>query len=966
MEQEIPFKIFPLPRISSSHVSAVKPQAVVENTSCYQNLKSSRGSENKRYMSSNSDCISLKVLPIAVNEEENPESVNQLYSKLHREVEKIKKWKSNVEFEIQEREIKVQEKRNIIGAQKKIIKDLQIENGKLRLHLEDVIHENEDVIKQSNATRYLCNILKDTCEGAAEKANMYENEIDETRHFYSDLNNNIERMIMAFEELRMQAENSRQELYNQIKQDNEKRQDMQMEQTLELAKCKNQILELTKDRENSEDKISDLKFQLNESCNRIQELNEISDDCQTELMRHKQKVNEIVPQLEAANLDLQNSKNALKSSEDELQAAQTLLSEATKEKHLIVIELEDTTSRHVLQVSELQSKVESLKQNVFTEQRRLTEREDELVALKLEVTSKSSDFEELRKTNENHKKEIEKLKYELEEYTKVQKELEKVIVEEKSENTILKNKEQDLLISQINIQEQYHISAKQNADLKKSICVLEEVQFQLKEKLKRKEEEIETLNIKINQSSVDVDLYAKQIEMLKSEVSEKDKMYTNLKKANENIVTEKEEISRKTEEGITHIQKDLKASKQQRDQAMKKVENLEKTNDRLRKENDYLEEQLKAKEKECSTQHEDKKKHFENEFSKKEKQQKTLENKLNTLKRQVENKNKVIEDLQQENKSLKKKMKEGCKHCSVFEAEVKELHAQIEIATVQHQKIVSNKQLEITDAKTKEENLIQEVEKLKSSSEEAYRMQRENDIKCQHKIVEMMALMEKHKHQYDKLLEEKDAELGGLRAKEQDVAATRVLLEKMNLKSSVQHKEVQTVFMDTPKQASKIESKQNLSSFSIKTPVKERGRMSDNKDAFPWTTSKSSKSVIPKTFSVKTPPKYENIITHLQDSVKKKRKVALEFDFHSDSSDPTDILRISGNESILRSPYPLSHLTPDNYSTNSKKILTEAYLKSPGSVLKTSTIKRMREVGWTAISKADRRRKMKAAEKIFS
>ncbi|XP_069616192.1 synaptonemal complex protein 1-like isoform X2 [Ranitomeya imitator] len=106
-----------------------------------------------------------------------------------------------------------------------------------------------------------------------------------------------------------------------------------------------------------------------------------------------------------------------------------------------------------------------------------------------------------------------------------------------------------------------------------------------------------------------------------------------------------------------------------------------------RKENEFLNEQLKAKDKECSTQHEDKKKHFENEFSKKEKQQKTLENKLNTLKKQVENKNKIIEELQQE---------------------VKELHAQIEITTVQHQKIVSHVQSEVTDAKTKEENLHQE------------------------------------------------------------------------------------------------------------------------------------------------------------------------------------------------------------------------------------------------------------------
>ncbi|KAG8589603.1 hypothetical protein GDO81_006454 [Engystomops pustulosus] len=99
-------------------------------------------------MNSNSECISLKVSPMTVNEEENSESHNQLYCKLNREVEKIKKWKYNVEFEIKEKETKLQEKRNIIDAQKKIIQDLQFENEKLRLHLEDMIHEYEDLVKQ--------------------------------------------------------------------------------------------------------------------------------------------------------------------------------------------------------------------------------------------------------------------------------------------------------------------------------------------------------------------------------------------------------------------------------------------------------------------------------------------------------------------------------------------------------------------------------------------------------------------------------------------------------------------------------------------------------------------------------------------------------------------------------------------------------------------------------------------------
>ncbi|XP_077340584.1 synaptonemal complex protein 1 [Lithobates pipiens] len=116
---------------------------------------------------------------------------------------------------MKEKESKLQEKRKISDAQQKSIKELQIENEKLRLNLHDIINENEDLINQTNATRHVCNLLKDTCDRATEKANIYENQIDETRQMYDDLNNNIERMIIAFEELRTQAENSRHEIYSQ-------------------------------------------------------------------------------------------------------------------------------------------------------------------------------------------------------------------------------------------------------------------------------------------------------------------------------------------------------------------------------------------------------------------------------------------------------------------------------------------------------------------------------------------------------------------------------------------------------------------------------------------------------------------------------------------------------------------------------------------------------------------------------
>ncbi|XP_075053913.1 uncharacterized protein LOC142139945 [Mixophyes fleayi] len=776
---------------------------------------------------------------------------------------------------------------------------------------------------------------------------------------------------------------------------------------MEQAVSGDQILELTKDREDQASELLDLKFQLHESSSRVKELEEASKNYHLESNKNKQKTEEMIQQLEEVNLFLQNAKDALRSSETELQNARGFLIEAIKEKEIKMKEIEESKVLHVLQLSALQSEVDSLKETLISEQKILQESENKLKMANLQAQDNCFEHEEITKANKNQKKQIEQLKCDLDESIKVQKDLENQVTKEKSENQILLKKEQDLVVNQENLQEQFHNIVMENTDLKKLVGDLQDVQIQLQDTLKSKEEVIDDLKIKISCSSVDVDNLSEKIEDLKTEISQGKIKYAEQKMTYEKLFIEKEEMSRQIDlstKDLKNIQKDLKSSKQHSDQTMKTIEKLEQTNDQLRQANESLKEQLNEKDKECRNHHnEDKKRNTENEFSKKEKQQKALENKFGALKKQVENKNKTIEELHQKIKSLKKKMKGRCKQCSGLQAKVNGLHVQLEDARVQHEATVSSKQKEIADAKTKEEILLGEVEKCKLASDETIKLQRENDIRCQHKISEMVALMEKHKNQYDKIVEEKDAELDQLRAREQEIYSTRTVVEtelsnkkneivtlrmqlqqekeekdkfvkgKMCLKTNMKHKEVQTIFTETPKQTSKVGDIQNSSSYSKKTQLTDLSRCletvkkSDKKDTSPWTSSRNSKYTIPKTYYVKTPQKYDTlqheiINIHPKDSTKKKRKVAVEFDFHSDSSDQTDILGICDNEGMFKALY---HMSPSVPNLTSKKILADASLMSPSSGQKVSTMKKMREAGWAAISKVERKRKMKAAEKIF-
>ncbi|RMB89446.1 hypothetical protein DUI87_34158 [Hirundo rustica rustica] len=123
------------------------------------------------------------------------------------------------------------------------------------------------------------------------------------------------------------------------------------------------------------------------------------------------------------------------------------------------------------------------------------------------------------------------------------------------------------------------------------------------------------------------------------------------------------------------------------------------------------------------------------------------EENMKNLKKQVENKTKCIEELQQE---------------------VNKLQLEIENMNKQHKEAVDIYQKDIETRKVNENKLHEEVEKMKLLYDEATMIQRETDIRCQHKITEMVALMEKHKNEYDKMVEEKDAELKVYKIRQQN------------------------------------------------------------------------------------------------------------------------------------------------------------------------------------------------------
>ncbi|XP_030328939.1 synaptonemal complex protein 1 isoform X5 [Strigops habroptila] len=933
MEKEKPFKLFVPPRLSSGQVSAVKPQASARATGLCQgfnkcpdddfNLPFVMSTPNRGEIT-DSDTISQEVKLGSEIDEENVETVNELYSKLYKEAEKIKLWKLTVESELKQKERKLQENRKIIEAQRKAIQELQFENEKLSLKLEDEISENKDLLKENSASRHLCNLLKETCTHFTEKSTKYEHEREETRQLYEELNNNVERMIVAFEELRVQAENTRLEMCFKLKEEAEKVDKLEKECQLEVSVKEKQIAALTIQSDEKDDVIRDMETQLQESKNKIADLEEAKRH-EGEMLKESQISQEhLRAELEEAKVSLQKTEVTQKSLETELQTAVKALIEVTGEKEAQVEECKKTKALHVSLREEFETSISNLKSLLQKEQNRSEKYEDESKLLTLELRNKSAELEEMTKL-------------------KCDKEMQ---LEELSETL---GKLEALLVKK--------------QDFEATLEDLQEREKETKNVLQIREKEIQDLKVQLTSTAEKEQNYLDQLKALNTDLEQEALKNEQLTAYINELSLEKEQIAQEKRAVATELEKLQEShedSRKKEENTKQLVENLEEANGQLRNELESLKEKMAKKGEEIKSkldEREENAKNIENEISRKEKQLKILENKLNNLKKQVENKNKCIEELQQENKVLKKKITAESKKTSIYEGKVNKLELEMENMNKQHKETIDIYEKDIETKKVNENKLLEEVERMKLLAHEATAIQRETDIRCQHKITEMVALMEKHKREYDKMVEEKDTELKLYKVKDQEQFSSKRALENelSCLKSELSSLKEQL--------KAEIEEKESLAKKALQNMVPENEKKHKKIQTHFAEAPKSQYDLDYESISIKNKKSPNDVPTKV--NMMEKTKMPPSVSAKSPLGGPSFKSLVSEEEMFkkLYRDYPQASQL---YAMTPKKKPATLNVKTPGSVLKLSTMRKMREAGWTAVSKLDRKRKMKEAEKLFT
>ncbi|XP_014329903.1 synaptonemal complex protein 1 isoform X1 [Xiphophorus maculatus] len=976
------FKLLVPPRVSHSHINAVRPQGTVGNhlLNSEQQVASSLKQDNS--------------------------SSGELYSNLFDEVEKIQSWKVKVENDTAEKERRLQDNKRTIETQRKAIQDLQFSNESLSIKLEEQISENEDLRSKNNTTRNLCNILKETFQRSSEKMHLFESEREETHHLFMENSGSIKKLLSAFESLRIRVEADQQEM-QKVKKDLLQFEDLKEKYHQEYIMKDKENEMVQKKLENKENELQKALLNLNETqkyCKRLQD----STKQQFELLQSlKTEKESLLQNLKSAEQSCEEFKKKEENTAAALEKSKNEYKEIIQDKDLNIQELNRVKTEQAEKLEKIETTIKNLKNSQALEIQRVKDLEDKLM-------KKSSELERNKKLLGETMEEVTKKEYLI-------KALEKELGIELKSTESLKFKIDTL-------------EARVNELISELSRKTEEIQMLTNEKEVALNENSHLKEIKVKELEGQLSLEIKknkectfQMEQLKEDILQHEVKYEALLSSFDKLQSENMAIQQEFEDGLSRV----KESKENMKVSEENIVNLKRKAQKLEEENKCLRDEISTIKKRVSGTCQDTYtmqknaeeiwEHLQEEIAVKEKQIKTVEANLQNLRKTFEKKFKVQEKFKNENKILKKQIAKETAKSTQLEKTIDKLQRESKdyktMKEEDYQKMF--KDLESKSVLTAE--LENEVQKLKLTTAEAVKNKEDAELKCQHKIADMVALMEKHKSQYDRMVEEKDMELHKNKKKETEAVAraesleldlSKQKIENIQLKKQLKTKDTekallqkevtdlkketstakvmqlsqannkQSVTLDSEKEIdlqtpvegsikryifdlSKIKKTPSNKSPAVlrkavsasKTPRTPNGTTTKTKTVFKedTETSGSNKNRIGgiskmKSYRIRTPPSNEN--------AGQWGKNTFELDSKSDSSDQIDLF------TCTYEPAPSDSVLQHKRNIF-KKIQSPISLKSPGSNLKLAAIKRMRDAGWTAVTNCDKKKK-KTSDKIFA
>ncbi|CAB1450808.1 unnamed protein product [Pleuronectes platessa] len=775
----------------------------------------------------------------------------------------------------------------------------------------------------------------------------------------------LQKLIGVFENLCIRVEADQQELHK-VKEGLLQFEELKVKYCQEYNMKEEEVAELQTQLKNKENEVQKILLDLKEAQQQGKQLQEATNQ-QNELLKSSaaelksllQKLQTAEHQREETQKNHEATAAALKQSKDE--CAQIIQS-----KDLSLQELETVKIQQAEKLEKIQTTVEELQSSLALEMWRAQELEEKLMANNEELEIRS------------------------------------VVSRESKEQNVEKDGQIQILENELDIK------LKSIESMKNKVNVTEVRVVELSAELSKKTEEVQLFKLKVQELEGHLFTEKKknkdETEQLRKEATNHKAKYEELLSNFDELQSEKMFIQQQFECGSSNA----KATEESEEKAAKLTKEIQ----RLEEENVSLHEEVKS----VNTR-------FQRKCQETETLEKKIEENCELLQDEVTEKQKLIKTVEAKNKMLKKQIAKEITKSSQLENVISDL--QDESLSLKKQNEEDQQELlkDLENKSTFTAELENEVQKLKVTAAEAAKHKEEAELKCQQKIADMVVLMEKHKSQYERMVEEKDEELEDNKKRESGAVAQSKSLEldllKLQTEKDELKKELKTEITKRENlQKELIDLKTEMSSMKFtllsKATTKQSPASNRKQDGCSETPKESaSKRHVFDFCSTRRTPSYSRdhgsaaVLKSVEPDTESLRSsfgtTPKKKDFHMDDSKPSKTLtyKVGGASKIksyrIRTPpsdekaarwkKTTIELDPKSDSSDHNDLLTFANEsatvfsashckldtfkkspvthKSPGNFLKLAAMKRMRDAGWTAVTSCDKKKK-KNSEKIFA
>ncbi|XP_041083244.1 synaptonemal complex protein 1-like [Polyodon spathula] len=395
-----------------------------------------------------------------------------------------------MDAEVIQKDKKLQENKRTIENQRKAIQELQFGNESLSMKLEEEMNENKNMNNKNLATRHLCNLLKETFERSGEKINLYESEREETHDLLIQNNKDIQRMVLAFDGLQIQAENERKEMKIKLKESKQQSEELIRECHAELRKKQEQVSQLKQKYDEKDNELQQIWLHFQETKQKYEQLEEAARKQYKDLQESHRKQEVLLDNLEKAESSLKKTQKRQQVLETMLETKEQALGQVIVEKDAATEELNKTKECQAAAIKKLQDTVQSLETSLTMKKLRSEELEENFNNILVEANKKTCELGAIEEHKKEKEKEIKQLTDKLgmarqsitaleEKFKNEEKKAGNLITELEIKNTALcELKEAAELLSEV------------NGNLEKNIEQLQKDQEGLKHVVQNKESEI--------------------------------------------------------------------------------------------------------------------------------------------------------------------------------------------------------------------------------------------------------------------------------------------------------------------------------------------------------------------------------------------------------------------------------------------------------------------------------------------